>query len=602
MQDFVFGGIEADPSRRLETERARWQGIRHFHEIHPLDPKPGQPVTLTVYVGENVHVNRVSAYVTFDGAEPAGKRGLAINGMPVEFKRVDVHWQPMIWDYVEVWQAEIPGQPDGTLVQYRIEGWHSRMAGLSSWSREMNLEQAPETQTLYGYHVDELAPPDWARHAAVYQIFVDRFARGLKGQPVKEGWLSPAELSQFMGGDLLGVTAQLDYIASLGVNAIWLSPIFTTSSYHGYDTVDFYEIDPRFGTKNDLKALVKKAHQHGLRVILDFVANHTSVDFPPFQEALKDPESPFRRWFTIDPAYKNGYRAFFDVASMPQLNTDNPEVRQFLIDAACYWLREFDIDGYRLDYAAGPGHRFWSEFRAACKQTRPDCWLVGEVTRAGDFLRTYVGRLDGCLDFSFTRAVRRFCAGNSSIRVSQFAAFLRRHQIFFPSGFSLAGFLDNHDMNRFLWVAENDKARLRLAAGLLFALGDCPILYYGTEVGLSQPQGKSPHMEESRHPMLWGDKQDKELLTYFRWLIEMRREHPALVNGDMRTLTLDDERGIWLIKRVHDADQIFVVINGSDKEQTVELPDDTFENLWNLQPVGQTVTLAPYSLALLRPT
>ncbi|MCB0073368.1 MAG: hypothetical protein KDE20_17990, partial [Caldilineaceae bacterium] len=313
------------------------------------------------------------------------------------------------------------------------------------------------------------------------------------------------------------------------------------------------------GTTDDVRALVDAAHARGLRVILDFVANHVGTDFAPFAAAAADPADPHRAWFSFGPEYKHGYRSFFDVAAMPQLDTDHPDARRYLLDAAQFWLREYDVDGYRLDYAAGPSHLFWNHFRAACRAVKPDCLLFGEVTHAGAQLRTYTGRLDGCLDFAFCRSVRQLCAGATpAISLAQFANTIQRSRRYFsqPDQFILPAFIDNHDMNRFLAVADDDVARLKLAAALLFALGDTPILYYGTEVGLSQPRLKGPYREESRHPMRWGDAQDRELLAWFKEWIALRRAHPALSDGEVRTLHLDEKAGVWEFARVGVHDEV----------------------------------------------
>ncbi|MFN8487052.1 MAG: alpha-amylase family glycosyl hydrolase [Caldilineaceae bacterium] len=566
MDDFVFGGIEADEQQLLADARNLWRGIRHQYAIEPLDPQPDEPVTVTVFVGPDVTVDQVCLYVTVDGSEPVGSRGMADNGFVAPLRLVETRWEPLIWGYVEVWQGQIPAQPEATLVQYRIEGWHSGSANAHTfWSREPNLDRTVERPTLYGYSVDRLVVPAWAHEAIVYHIFVDRFTG------VENRWLTLDELNQFMGGTLRCVLQKLDYIANLGATVIWLSPIFKTPTYHGYDTTDYYTIDPRFGTNEDLRALVTAAHAKGLRVLLDFVANHTSVEFAPFVEAQKNPIISYREWFDFDEQHPHGYRAFFNVASMPQLATDKRVVRNFLIEAACYWLTEYDVDGYRLDYAAGPSHAFWSEFRVACRRAKVDCWLFGEVTLAGARLRTYTGRLDGCLDFAFARSVRQLCSGaQPKITLGQFLnEITRSHHFFALNNFSLPSFLDNHDMNRFLWVANNDKERLRFAVGLLFALGGPPIIYYGTEVGLSQPRSKGPWREEARHPMLWGDAQDADLLLYFRQIIEFRKTNPALIYGDMRILALDDERGIAVVERVYCQNRVVIVVNTSNWAQNL---------------------------------
>ena len=570
MQDFVFGALESD-ANTLSAERNRWSGIRHSYDIDPLDPLPGQPVTITVTVGRDVLVDHVTAYVTTDGSEPAGSRGQPNNGFAVELHRVDTVFKMLYWDFAEIWQGQIPGQTEGVHVRYRIEGWQGTV---SHWSNELRIDGTSEPSTLYGYIVDRFQTPAWAHEAIVYQIMVDRFA------PAPDRWLEPAEMETFVGGTLRGVIDHLDYVASLGVTAIWLTPIFKVGSYHGYDTIDYMEIDPRFGTKADLAELVQAAHGRGLRVILDFVANHSSHQFEFFQQALADPASAHRELYDFDPAYQHGYRSFFTDATMPQFNHDHPEARAYLLDAARYWLREFGVDGYRLDYAAGPSHDFWSAFGAACKEVNPDCWTFGEVTLGSEALRTYTGRLDGCLDFGFVRQMRLLCATPVAlIPVSRFASTITRTQRFFPAGFTRPAFIDNHDMNRFLWAAGNDKQLLRMAGALLLAFGGSPILYYGTEVGLSQPRPKGHYREEARHPMLWGDSQDLELLADFKRLIAARRSHPALVYGEVVTLALDDERGLWLSERVHGEDRVLVAVNSSLRNGRVALPPGEFVDL-----------------------
>ncbi len=592
MADFVFGGIEADEQRLLATEREAYAGIRHFHAMTPLDPAPGQPVRLTVQVGPDVAVDRVTAYVTTDGAYPAGSQGVAQEGFAIELTPVATRWAPLVWDYITLWEGEIPGQPDGTLVQYSIEGWRSFNPPLSVWSREQRIDRTIELRTLYGYHVDEFTSPTWARTAVVYHVFVDRFTG------VENRWLEPAEMEHFAGGTLRSVIDRLDYIAALGVTALWVSPVFVTESYHGYDTTDYFNVDPRFGSNADLLELFEQAHARGLRVILDFIANHTSVAFAPFVAALNDPTSEYRSWFSFNDAYKHGYRAFFDVATMPQLDTDVPTVREFLIRAAQHWLAA-GADGLRLDYAAGPSHVFWSSFRAACRQAKPDCWLFGEVTRTGDMLRTYTGRLDGCLDFGFCRAVRMLCAQpQPAMTLSQFANQVQASQVFFDGDFLRPAFIDNHDMNRFLWVAGNDKRRLRLALTLLFGLGGSPCLYYGTEVGLGQPRAKGPWREEARHPMLWGEAQDAALLKYTMQLIDFRRRHLALVSGKIATHFLDEESGVWLVERRIPQERALIAVNLSARPRIVALPDGAFITPDSVT-IADQIALEPVSAVLL---
>jgi len=212
------------------------------------------------------------------------------------------------------------------------------------------------------------------------------------------------------------------------------------------------------------------------------------------------------------------------VRSMPQVNLANPAARAWLIDTARYWLREFGVDGYRLDHANGPGPDFWTDFWAACKAEKPDCYCFGEVVDAPVVQRTYTGRLDGCLDFFAGDALRRtFALGRWT--EDHLQRFLDRHAAYFPDDFVRPTFLDNHDMDRFLYLAGGDKEALRRAAAVQMQLPGPPIIYYGTEVGLGQArttrEGMGLHF--SRVPMAWGADQDRELLAYYKALIRERR-------------------------------------------------------------------------------
>jgi glycosidase len=157
---------------------------------------------------------------------------------------------------------------------------------------------------------------------------------------------------------------KLDYIAELGASAIWLSPIFPSPTAHGYDATDYSTVEPRLGGEQALRELVAGAHGRGLRIILDLVCNHVSNRHPIFLEAVANPRSPYHDWFSFDDS-DVGYRSFFGVRSMPQLKLANPEARAWMTDIGRYWLREFEVDGYRLDHANGPGPSYWSEFWAA---------------------------------------------------------------------------------------------------------------------------------------------------------------------------------------------------------------------------------------------
>ena len=218
-------------------------------------------------------------------------------------------------------------------------------------------------------------------------------------------------------------------------------------------------------------------------MLLDFVVNHVSSSHAAFGRAQADPEAPEARWFRFT-RWPDEYETFFGVRDHPRIDSDDPGARRHMIEAARFWL-DLGVDGFRCDYANGPSHAFWSAFRAATRAARPDSVTLGEVVETPALQRTYEGRLDGCLDFLLMQALRRFFAFRAST-AGELDAFLRRHLAFFGDGLALPSFLDNHDMNRFLWVVGGDTRRLRLAAMCQFALPGPPIVYYGTELGLSQ--------------------------------------------------------------------------------------------------------------------
>jgi cyclomaltodextrinase len=366
-----------------------------------------------------------------------------------------------------------------------------------------------------------LTPPAWAKESVIYHLFVDRFYPG-----DGKDWLQTDDLMGFCGGTLWGVRDKLDYIIDLGITVIWLSPTFVTPTHHGYDVTDYFHVEPRLGGDEALHALVEAAHARGIRVLLDVAFNHLSDQHPYFLDAFADPASPYRDWFYFDQS-EIGYRTFFGVDTMPQLNVTNPAVREWLLDIGRYWLREFNVDGYRLDVADGPGPSFWTDFWLACKSVKPDCLCFGEVVDAPDVQQHYIGRMDGLLDFHLGAALR-YTYGTERWTQVEFDRFYQRHSRYYPDNFLMFSFLDNHDMDRFLSIAAGDKDALRRAAAVLFDLPRVPVIFYGTEIGLNQVgstrEGFGLHI--SRVPMIWDDTQDTDLLAFFKNLIQKRRALP----------------------------------------------------------------------------
>ena len=520
MNDFIFGTLATD-ELRLAHERAVRAGISHQQVRMPRDPLPGQAVQVKLSIGPGQPYDRAWVCWTTDGSDPGPNLSdpETRNRLPME--SVGSEWDTLLWGYRHQFSAVIPRQPEGTLVRYCLAA-----------GNESGPLQPADLGKIYAYYVADDPLPPWTTDAVVYQIFVDRFFPG-RGRNL----LQPETPAGFYGGSLAGITEKLDYITDLGVNVLWLTPIFPSPSHHGYDATDYFDIEPRLGTKSELRKLLDEAHSRGIRFLLDFVPNHWSSRHPTFQAALADPESPYVGWYNFE-HWPDRYESFFGVADLPQVNLRYPPARQYMLDAAAYWL-EFGVDGYRLDYAIGPAQEFWAEFRKTTRSIRPECWTFGEVVEPSDSQLNFSGLLDGCLDFILLEALRQtFAYGRWD--AAQLASFLERHEAYFPADFSRPSFLDNHDMNRFLWAAGGDQRRLRMAALCQFTLTGPPVIYYGTEVGLSQVrdvrQDGRGLPEESRLPMLWGRDQDQELLAFYRQLIGLRRSEPALRRGKRHSL------------------------------------------------------------------
>ena len=552
MEDFIFGTFSTNESRIAHVQKIH-AGVAHAQDRMPRDPLPGQAVQIHLSLGPSHPQDQAWIYWTNDGSDPAGQNGVASNGFVSPLKPVSSEWDILMWGYVRHFWGEIPGQETGTVVRYRVA------AGGAGG------EVIADDGTYYAYYVDNDPPPAWTRDAIIYQIFADRFFSCSPDFPKVEN-----KPSLKGNGTLRGITEKLDYLTDLGVNCLWLTPVFPSPSYHGYDATSFFEINPRLGTKEDFKELIDAAHTRGIRILMDFVPNHWSSEHPTFKEAVKNSNSEYAKWYTFE-QWPHQYRSFFHVRTLPQINLRYAPARQHVLDAARYWL-EFGVDGYRVDYCIGPTPDFYADFRRVTRTTNPNSWTFGEAVDPPDSQITFEGGMDGTLDFMLLEAIRKTFAFGSWT-AEKFAAFLDRHEEYFPATFSRPSFLDNHDMNRYLWVAHGDIRKLRLAALCQFTLAGPPVIYYGTEVGLSQPRdvmqnGRAIH-EEARMPMIWGGQQNQELYAFYKSLIQLRASHPALRYGTRQTIFANEK--VLAYRRAEESESLVTVLNLSEQEATVEL-------------------------------
>jgi glycosidase len=464
----------------------------------------------------------------------------------------------------------------------------------------------------------------WAPGAVFYEVFVRSFQ----------------DSNGDGKGDLQGLIARLDYLndgnpattTDLGIDALWLMPVFASPSYHGYDTTDYETINPDYGTNADFTRLLEEAHRRGIRVIVDLVLNHTSAKHPWFVESASSPSSPRRDWYVwsaTDPGWAQPWNAngrswhpnqgawFYGLfwQGMPDLNFRTPAVRDEAKRIARLWLAR-GVDGFRLDAArhlveTGPGdgqsdspetHQFWKEFAAAVRAARPDAVLIGEAWTETPIVATYYGSTDRVpggdelpLNFDFKLA-ERLVEGARTGEARGIVEKLREVQARYPAGATDVPFLTNHDQRRLATELQGDPGKLRSAAAALLTLPGTPFLYYGEEVGLEGGNEADGDVAK-RTPMPWDatasggfttgtpwcpfapgrdhasvaaqTADPGSLLSHYRMLIHARHGSPALAHGSLQLLS--ESGPVLAFVRSTPDQRVVVAINLGGEPQRVSL-------------------------------
>lgn len=551
--DYIFGELD-QPQNAARWIKKRLTGVRHFSRKAPVAPKPDEAVVLKVTTDSGVDVDEIFIWFTTDEWQTTYK---------LPFSKSHLTWRSIAWTYIQEWQVTLPPQPEGVMLRYRI-GARTDNAEVMTYADSQ--AQSPQEATHYSIWYGEGCNPAWAKKAIVYQVFVDRFNPG-KGKD----WAQTSDICKPYGGTLAGVIEKLPFIREMGFNAVWLTPIFDSPTHHGYDTTDYFRINPKFGTEEEFKQLISEAHRLGIRVILDFVANHCSNEHPYFMDALQNQDSKYHDWFVWKKWPE--YESFFDVGSMPKINlVYGSPARDHLLSAAQYWL-DLGVDGYRLDYAYGPEHDFWVDFRRACVSVNPEIWTFGELVLPADIQASYSDSLGGSLDFLLCQALRS-TFGMETWKLSKFAGFLDSHFRYFPEGHSLPSFIDNHDMDRFFTIAEDDVRRLKLALLVLYVLPGPPIIYYGSEVPLSQNhllhEGGGLGFDEARLEMDWQGEASFEIKGYLKQLAEIRSHKTFESKNSWQVVVLDEDEQI-LILATEEAEEL-LLINRSGFQRSISIP------------------------------
>ena len=361
--------------------------------------------------------------------------------------------------------------------------------------------------------------------------------------------------------------SKLDYLKELGVNALYLTPIFCSISNHKYDISDYYNIDAQFGTNADFKMLVDEAHKKGIRIVLDAVFNHCSELLPQFQDVLKHgKKSPYFDWFLIDGDSPDGdalnYEVFAFCSYMPKLNTSNSSVQEFLADIAVYWIEQYDIDGWRLDVSDEISHDFWRMFRKKVRAAKKDCVIIGENWHdANSFLQGE--QYDGIMNYAFTKACldyyafEVFGAQDFAWKLNQL---LMRNTMQVNN--MMLNLLDSHDTDRFYTSVKKDKDKVLSAIAVMCMFVGAPCIYYGTEIPLEggyDPDNRRCFDWDSTH---W-DKTYRELLQR---LLGLRGEK-EVQKGEVRIWAQKD---LFLLSRASEENEIVLMVNQSGKSLDVE--------------------------------
>lgn len=437
--------------------------------------------------------------------------------------------------------------------------------------------------------------------AILYFVIVDRFADGDSSNNVK---VDPNDKGAFHGGDLKGLTEQLDELADLGVTALWITPVvknidgfvtgagFPDWAYHGYWADDFNSLDPRFGSEQDLKALVDAAHQRGIAVLLDIVYNHAGYG----AQYVTDPKT--RAWLRTENAGTCGTDDITScLAGLPDFKTELPEVADYLLAAHLGLAERVGLDGFRLDTVKHVTHEFWQKHRGAVEESLgEDFFLVGEVW-GGDAPSLdpwFEGdEMDAGFDFGFQGSTLAFLQGRG--RAIAFNRYLeKRHEV--REGYYLAHYLSSHDVQGALSLVDGDIETFTLAALLQFTNPGIPVIYYGEEVGR-----KGGDWPENRSNMPWGERdilpgkgepRNEALREDYKRLISIRRAHPALWRGSHTGLLFKQDLLVFQRDDEATGDAVIVAVNRGQEPATASLgvpaawAEKTITDVWNQESMG----------------
>ncbi len=414
--------------------------------------------------------------------------------------------------------------------------------------------------------------PDWCEKAVIYQIFPDRYfnANRLNDPHNTVPWDSNPTRDNFFGGDLEGIIEKLDEIRALGADTIYLNPVFLSPSNHKYDTWDYYQVDPCFGGNKALKRLILSAHNKGMKICLDGVFNHSGEYFFAFQDVKQfGPKSQYWDWYFINnyPITKIplSYHCCGDADFLPKLNYENQQVQDYFIKVGKFWVKEFGIDGWRLDVPFKIPLEFWQKFRTAIKTIKPDVFLFGEVWR--DARHWMDGTtFDGVTNYPLRALILDYCQTFFlDAEDYLFEAQLLRNSV----GGAAAGrvnLLGSHDTPRLLTLFKGDVQRVLIAWVLLLTEIGIPLIYYGDEVGM-----EGDNDPDCRRSMIWASEvKNREIYDVIQPLLSLRHQTDVITRGTFENLY--SFIGLAAYKRKYQNQEVIVIVNPRDAVHFVRIP------------------------------
>lgn len=432
-------------------------------------------------------------------------------------------------------------------------------------SYDFSLAYYNSFQLPYINAVDTVKAVQWFKNAVFYEIFIDRFNWGDRKKDcgyINLKWGDIPTPKSFSGGDLEGIIQKLDYLKNMGITALYLTPIFRSVSNHKYDIIDYLEIDEQFGDKQTFKRLVTEAHSRGIKIVLDAVFNHCSENLAQFRDVIKKgKESPYYDWFIIhgDRIEHANYEYFGVCSYMPKINTSNKDAQKFLIDIATYWIREYNIDGWRLDVSDEVSHDFWRNFRRAVKAVKEDCIILGENWH-DSYPYLHGDQFDGIMNYALTKACTDyFVAGtlNADGFAKRLSGLYVRNKA--QVNAMMLNLIDSHDTHRFYTLANRDVDKLICALSVIFMHTGAPCIYYGTEIPLEG--GYDP---DCRRTMDWGaEAKPSNVKKVCQALAEIRKE-AGICCGE---IAFSSENDTFILQRYTQKTIVKLTVNNSGTDK-----------------------------------